>query len=363
MRSLRKRFARPGSAPGTLRAPDQKRVDNVSIRVIDYDRDRLEERPITSVEELRRYRVADSVTWIDIVGLHDVVMLQELGAMFDLHSLALEDVLNTGQRPKHEDYEQHAFLVMKLLRLTAGANSAGPVLESEQISLFVGANFVITLQEVAGDVFDPLRERLRNGAGRIRQAGADYLAYALVDSLIDSFFPLLETYGERIEDLEDELIREPTPELLEQIHQVKKELLVLRRAAWPQRELIHGLERSESAVVTPATRPFLRDCYDHTIQIMDMIETYRDLAANLMELYLSNMSHKMNEVMKLLTVIASVFIPLTFLAGVYGMNFDRTAGPWNMPELGWRFGYPTFWVAIVVVGGGLLWLFRRKRWL
>lgn len=351
-----KKRSHPGTAPGTLVAPPP-RVEEVRIEVIDYNADHLEEKTVATAEELREYRGKSSVTWINVIGLHDLDLFRWLEEHYGIHPLALEDVVNVGQRPKQEDYAKHDFIIMKQIDLGAEG------LQQEQISILLGSDYVVTVQEIPGDAFDPVRERLRRGRLRIRGAGADYLAYALIDALIDRFFPVLERYGERIEALEDALVDDPDRELLTQIHSIKKELLVLRRIAWPHREVIHGLERRETPLIRDETRVFLRDCYDHCVQIMDILETYRDLASGMLDVYLSSVSHRMNEVMKVLTVMASIFIPLTFIAGVYGMNFDPEAGRWNMPELGWAFGYPAFWVVIVGLGGAMVWYFRRKGWL
>jgi magnesium transporter len=357
MLGLKKRASRPGTAPGTLQAPARRGTEGVSIEVIDYSAGHLEEKTVAAVDELRGYRGKSSVTWINVVGLHDVDLFYWLGEHFGIHSLALEDVLNVGQRPKQEDYANHDFIVMKQVDM----GSAG--LATEQISMFLGSDYVITVQEIPGDAFDPVRERIRRGRARIRGAGADYLAYALVDALIDRFFPVLERYGEHIEEIEEALLDNPGSELLNEIHAIKKDLLVLRRIAWPHREVIGGLERRETPLIHAETRVFLRDCYDHCVQIMDILETYRDLTGSMLDVYLSSVSLRMNEVMKVLTVMASIFIPLTFIAGVYGMNFDPKASRWNMPELDWAYGYPAFWAVIVVLGAAMIWFFRRKDWL
>ncbi len=369
MRAVRwgKRFQKPGTAPGTLTAPTEHRVERVTVTVMRYDRESFDEREVDPAEEgveapepSTEAAAAGGVTWIDVVGLHDVELLRHLGERFGLHALALEDVLNTGQRPKAEDYDDHHFVVMRLFHVL---EEAGGILEGEQISIFLGDDFVLTFQEIRGDFFEPVRARIRQGKGRIRSMGADYLAYALLDSLVDHFFPVLEHLGDRIEALEDEVMTEPGRDTVQRIHGVKKELLLLRRAAWPQREVLATLERFESDRIGRETRIFLRDCYDHAVQIMDMVETYRDLATGLLDIYLSTVSNRMNEVMKVLTVMASIFIPITFLAGVYGMNFDPDAGPWSMPELDWAWGYPAFWGVTLVVVAGLLWFFKRKDWI
>jgi magnesium transporter len=350
-----KRYHTPGTAPGTLRAPEIARVDKVRVRVIDYDAEHVEEREIEHLDECRRFSDTPSVTWINVDGLTDVPLLESLGQMFRLHALTLEDVLNCGQRPKVEDYGAYKFIVLRSLRMEGGR------LAGEQISLFLGPNFVLTFQEVPGDSFDPVRERIRQGKGLIRKSGPDYLAYALIDALIDEFFPVLEQFGERIETLEDELIERPSPATLHQIHDVKRELLALRRAAWPERDLLNTLLRDDSELIRPETKIFLRDCYDHVVQALDMIETYRELASGMLDVYLSSLSNRMNEVMKVLTVISTIFIPLTFIAGIYGMNFHPNS-PWNMPELDWWFGYPFSLALMVAVALGMVAYFRRKNW-
>ncbi|MEA2559945.1 MAG: magnesium transporter [Acidobacteriota bacterium] len=349
-----KRFHKPGTAPGTLKAPE-KRVEQVRMTVIDYGPERLEEKTVTRVEQLFPYRDSPTVTWINIDGLHDVAALEALGKHFGFHPLALEDVLNCGQRPKLEDYGEYHFMIMKSLLYDE-------TLATEQISFFLGGNYVITLQEIAGDSFEAVRERIRRGKGLIRKAGPDYLAYALIDALVDEFFPVMEKFGERIETLEAELLANPTPETIQQVHRIKRELLLLRRTAWPERDVIAAMQREESDVIHPETQVFLRDCYDHTIQVIDMIETFRDLAAGMLDVYLSSVSNRMNEVMKVLTIISTIFIPLNFIAGVYGMNFHTEGKPMNMPELNWRFGYPYALTLMFTVALLLVFYFRKKRW-
>jgi magnesium transporter len=356
MARFRKRFHKPGTSPGTLRSHVARPAQPITISLMEYGPESLEEKVLASVEDAFPYRETPTVTWINIDGLHDVELLRKLGEHYGFHPLALEDVLNTGQRPKLEDYDDHTFIVTKMLRWNGE-------LDAEQVSLFLGRRYVITLLEDPGDVFDPVRERLRKGAGRIRTMGPDYLAYALIDRMVDEFFPVLEAFGERIEELDDELLENPTRETVQEVHRLKRDLLLLRRAAWPEREVIHALQRDESRLVHKETKVYLRDCYDHIIQIMDMIETYRDLAAGMLDVYLSSVSNRTNEIMRVLTVMASIFIPLTFIVGVYGMNFNPHAGRWNMPELNSPWGYPAVWLVMIVMALGLLYIFRRKRWL
>jgi magnesium transporter len=352
-----KRFHAPGTAPGTLRPPEAPGAAPVRVTVIDYGPDRLEEKVIERFEDLLPYRDSPTTTWINIEGLHDLSLLEGLGKHFGIHPLTLEDVLNCGQRPKIEDYGTYHFLVLKSLAEREGC------LELEQISFILGENYVLTLQEVPGDSFEAVRQRIRRGKGLIRKAGADYLLYALVDALIDEFFPILESFGEQIEKLEDEVILHPSPEILQHVHSVKRDLLVLRRTAWPERDTISAFSREESHLISDETTVFIRDCYDHIIQVIDMIETYRDLASGLQEAYLSSLSNRMNEIMKVLTIISTIFIPLTFIAGIYGMNFDPRASPWNMPELEWYWGYPFSLTIMAIVAIGLIIFFRRKGWL
>lgn len=351
-----KRYAQPGTAPGTLRPPVTKRVERVRIRVIDYNADSFDEREVQSLEECLVYRDKPTVTWIDVTGVDDIEVIQQLGEKFGLHSLALEDVVNTGQRPKIDDYDDHFFIVLRELQWQEG-------LIADQISLFFGHNFVITIQELEGDVFDPVRERLRRGRARIRQLGADYLAYALLDKLVDEMFPILELYGERLEDLEDGLIERPTRKLLQEVHRIRRDLVVMRRTVWPEREIVNILLRDDSHLISAETKLYLRDVYDHTVQIVEIIETYRDIVGGMLEVYLSSVSNRMNEVIKVLTIISTIFIPLTFIVGIYGMNFNTEISPWNMPELNWYYGYPAVMSLMLVIAIGMLIYFRRRTWL
>lgn len=355
-----KRYHRPGTAPGTLTPPETPPAGPVRITVMDYGPDKLVEKEIGNVEDLSPFCHTPTVTWVNVEGLHDVKILERIGQLFGFHPLALEDVLNRGQRPKLEAYGEYHFLVMKSLLPHSQASDGE--LEPEQISFFLSGSYIITFQEVPGDSFEAVRDRIRKGRGLIRRGGPDYLLYALVDALVDEFFPVLEKYGERIEELESEVVLQPTPETIQEIHRIKRELLLLRRTAWPEREVINALQRDDSDFIRAETQVFLRDVYDHTIQVIDMIETYRDLASGLLDVYLSSASNRLNEVMKVLTIISTIFIPLNFIAGVYGMNFNPEASPLNMPELNWFFGYPAALAVMAVVAGGLVMYFRRKGW-
>lgn len=344
----------PGAAPGTLVADPEALTPH--IRITAYGPDKVSEQGEARPSDIAALRDAWPVVWIDVVGLGDAEAVRALGEQFGLHALALEDVLNVHQRPKAEDFGDHLFVVT---RMPAGGGD-GP--ETEQVALFVGEGYVLSFQERQGDCFEPVRQRLRREASQARRGGADYLAYALVDAAIDSFFPVLERYGETVERLEDAVVADPQESHAAEIHALKRDLLTLRRAVWPQREMINQLLRDESPVLADSTKVFLRDCYDHTIQLLDMVETYREIASGLTDIYLSSMSNRLNEAMQVLTVIATIFIPLSFIASLYGMNFD-TASPWNMPELGWRFGYPAVLLIMAAAAVGLLWWFRRRGWL
>jgi magnesium transporter len=351
------RRAGHGAAPGTL-AVDPNAPRPV-VRLLAYDAQTCVERDLckpADLDELAEFVDRYGVTWINVEGLGDAEIVRRLGKIFGLHPLALEDVLNDHQRSKVEQYGEHLFIVARMLE-------GGASLENDQLAMFLGQRFVVTFQHLVGDCFDPVRDRLRQNRGVIRSSGPDYLAYALLDSVVDSYFPVLEIIGDEIESLEDAIISNAGGEVISRIHDIKGKLRLLRRAIWPLREALHVLVRDPIPVIRDETRVYLRDCSDHTFQIIDLVETYRELAGDLLDLYHSSLSNRMNEVMQVLTVIATIFIPLTFIAGVYGMNFDPNVSPWNMPELRWYLGYPLIWGVMLCVAGGLLWFFQRKGWL
>jgi len=352
-RLVKRRSQKAGLPPGTIVHIGEKKVEKVRIRILDYDEARLEEKEAETIEESFPFKDKPTVTWINIDGLHQLDIIEKLGAHFGLHPLLLEDISNTEQRPKMEDYGDYIFIVLKMLYRH---DNSGEI-EGEQVSLILGANFVISLQEREGDVFDPVRERIRKAKGRIRKAGADYLAYALLDVIVDNYFVTLENTGEKIEGTEEQLSLDPSPGVLQSVHKLKKEMIFLRKSVWPLRELVSGLERCESPLIHESTSAYLRDVYDHTIQIIDTVESYRDTISGLLDIYLSSISNKMNEVMKVLTIFASIFIPLTFIAGVYGMNFGF------MPELKWHWGYFIILLVMLLVVISLVRYFRRKKWL
>lgn len=348
----------PGASPGTM-VVDPSLPPPV-MRVIQYGPDAVSERKLSDPGEAPDLLGQAPVTWIDVDGLGNPRIMTRLGEALGLHRLSVSDIVHTHQRSKAEDYGSYVFIVVRMPR-----QGHADGLETEQVSLALGANFVATFQEqdVPGDCFEPVRTRIRQGIGRIRAAGPDYLAYALIDAAIDAFFPELERIGEQLDSLEEGVLARPEPRLLSEIHRVRRELIAVRRAIWPTREALGTLVRDGSPLIGSETRVYLRDCHDHTVQIIDLVEAYRDIDASVMDVYLSSVSNRMNEVMKVLTVIATVFIPLTFLVGVYGMNFDPASGPLSMPELSWRYGYVALWAVMAGLAGLMLWLFRRKGWI
>ena len=349
-----KRRTPPGAPPGTLIVDPKAHATTLSL--IGYGDDEIIENGRASIGEIATIKGTLPILWINLDGLANIDLIEQIGELLELHDLALEDAVNVHQRAKLEDYEDHVFIVSRMV-------APGKRIETEQISIFVGDDYVLTFQERPGDCFDPVRARLRRQSSRIRRMGKDYLVYALIDAITDAYFPVLERYGERLEKLEDAVVSHPQPDLVQKIHTLKRDLLNLRRAIWPHREMINALIRDESRLMTDQTRIYLRDCYDHAVQLMDLVETYREIASGLIDAYLSSMSTRLNDIMKVLTIIATVFIPLSFIASLYGMNFDRSASPWNMPELGWGFGYPLVLLVMVLVAGALLAYFYRNRWI
>ncbi|MBD2677150.1 MULTISPECIES: magnesium/cobalt transporter CorA [Nostoc] len=348
----------PGTVPGTIFIDAD--APPPIIFLIDYCQTNFIREQIATPEECIPYLEMESVSWVDVQGLGSQDILQRLGRVFDLHPLVLEDVVNVPERPKTEDYEDQLLFISRMV--VPKEKTCG--FYSEQVSLILGKNYLLTVQEEPEhDCFEPVRSRIEKGKGIIRTQKADYLAYALLDAIIDGYFPVLELYGERIEELEEEVIVKPTPQTLQSIYQIRRELLQLRRAIWPQRDAINSLIRDGSDLVSEDVRIYLRDCYDHAVQVMDMVETYRELASGLMDVYLSAVSNKMNEIMKVLTVVSSIFIPLTFVAGIYGMNFNTEKSPYNMPELNWYWGYPMCWALMLAIALGLVCFFWQRGWL
>lgn len=348
-----KRSKKAGLPPGTLIYIGEKKTETVRITVFDYDAQNFQERTLQKIEDCFPLKETPTVSWINIDGLHDVQVLEKLGNRFDIHPLVLEDILSTGQRPKTEDTAGYLFIVLRMLQFDEASQSV----HSEQVSLIFGSNYVISFQEAPGDVFDSVRDRIRKGNGRIRKMGSDYLVYSLMDAVVDGYFGILEKLGDRIESLEQEILQKMTEDTLARIYTLKRELIYLRQSVWPLREVISRLEKSDSELIADTTDLYLRDLYDHTIQVIDAVEIDREMISGLLDMYLSNLSNRMNAVMKVLTIMATIFIPLTFIAGVYGMNFKY------MPELDWRWGYPAVWAVMLTVFIGMLFYFKKKKWL
>jgi magnesium transporter len=350
------RTTKVGLPPGTLVHVGEERTEPVRITILDYDQDQLQEFCVTSVDQCLDFKAKPSVTWIDVVGVHRPEVIEKIGNCFDIHPLVLEDILNTEQRPKMEDFDDYVFIVLKMLA-SLETDDGEEEIRSEQVSLIVGRGFVISFQETEGDVLDPVRDRIRKSKGKIRRMGADHLAYTLIDAIVDNYFLILEDLGEDLEVLEDELVTKPGPGTSKEIHDMKRDMIFLRKSVWPLREVISRLSRGESEIFEESTNLYLRDVYDHIVQVIDTIETYRDVLSGMLDIYLSSISNRMNEVMKVLTIIATIFIPLTLVAGIYGMNFDY------MPELRWHWGYPAVLLFMLITGLLMLLYFRRRGWL
>ncbi len=349
---LRKRAAKAGLPPGSLVYTGEKVDAKVSITVIEYDEQNYVEKESPTFDECLLVRDKPGVTWIKVDGIHAVENLEKLGECYNLHPLVLEDILHTDQRPKIEDFDDYLYIVLRMINYTETNE-----LSSEQISLILGSNFVISFQESNDTVFAPILERLRTSKGRIRRSGPDYLAYTLMDLIIDNYFVVLEKFGEAIEFLEEEVVKRPTPQTLHDVHRFKYDMIMLRKSVWPLREVIGRMDRKESDLIQDATAIYFKDVYDHTIIAIDNIETYRDILSGMLDIYLSSISNRLNEIMKVLTIIATIFMPLTFLAGVYGMNFK------HMPELDWLWGYPFALGLMTAVAFSMLLYFRRKKWI
>ena len=350
-------YDKPGSSPGTVRFKHD--ATPPIIVLIDYNSSNATKVKLSQPESMVEYLDQDSITWVDVLGLGNELTWNSLAEIFNLHPLIVEDVVNVPQRPKVEEYDEQLLIITQMIM--PKENELG--FYTEQVSFVLGENYLLTIQEEPErDSFTPVRDRIRNNKGVIRHKKADYLAYALLDAIIDGFFPVLELYGEAIDQLEDEVVVKPNRKTLQKIYQVRRELLTVRRAIWPLRDAINTLIRDGHYLISDEVKFYFRDCYDHIVQVMDIIETYRDLSSGLMDIYLSSVGNKMNEVMKLLTVISSIFIPLTFIAGVYGMNFNTEKSPFNMPELNWYWGYPAFWLLMFTISGSLVFFFWKRGW-
>jgi len=352
-----KRYHPPGTPPGTLNVAAPETRVPLKIHLVDYTDTDFLEKELATTEECREYLESPSITWIHIQGTTDKETLTGFGKLFGLHTLALEDITNIGQRPKVDSFDDQLFVIMNLPAITDN------VVIIEQISFFLGKDYVISFHESESDPFAPIRNRLRNHAGKLHRKPADFLLYSLIDIVIDQGFPLFESLGEDIEALEEELLQFPSRSTLENIHNLKRHLLLLRRMLWPQREVINFLIRNDQGLIDEKTIIYFHDCYDHMIQIMDFLEAYRETTTNMLDVYLSSVSNRLNETMKILTIIATIFMPLTFIVGVYGMNFSvNEQSPWAMPELRWHYGYPLVWGVIIAVAGGMWLFFKRKHW-
>jgi magnesium transporter len=352
-RLIKKSSKKAGLSPGSLVHIGDKKIDQTRLTLMNYDPEQLQEKALPTVEASFAYKDTPPVTWINVDGLHEVEVIEKIGLHFGIHPLVLEDIVNTAQRPKAEEFEDYIYVVLKMLDIDPALGH----IATEQVSLILGPHFLISFQEREGDVFNYVRERIRKARGRIRKSGCDYLAYALMDAVVDHYFVILEKLGEKIEQLEEELLENPTPRMLEDIHHLKREIIVFRRQVWPLREVLNSLIKGQAALIQETTHIFLRDVYDHTIQVIDTIESFRDVLSGLSDLYLSTVSNRMNEVMKVLTIIATIFIPLTFIAGIYGMNFEY------MPELKWRWSYPLLWAVLIAIFISMVIWFKRKKWL
>jgi len=348
----RRMAAKAGLPPGTL-VYTGDRVQGARITIAEYDKETFTERELASLAECPLVHGRPTVTWINVSGISHVENLEKLGECFKLHPLVLEDILNIDQRPKVEDYGDYLFIVLKKIDQDPKTGE----ITVDQISLILGPNYVISFQEGDGGGFAPIRERLAAAKGRLRQEGADYLIYALIDLIVDHYFVVLEAFGERLEFLEDEVVKQPGPQTLQEVHRFKNDMILLRKSMWPLREVVSRLERRESPLIKESTALYFKDVFDHTIVAIDTVETYRDILSGMLDIYLSSVSNRLNEVMKVLTVIATIFMPLTFLAGLYGMNFKF------MPELEWRYGYFTVLIFMVAVAILMLVYFRRRKWI
>jgi magnesium transporter len=350
----KKRTQKVGLPAGSLVYTGERKGGAIRFTAIDYDETTFQEKVLDSIEACFPYKDKTTVTWINLDGVHDPQALEKLGECFGLHRLVMEDILSIDQRPKLEDYGEYLYIVLRMISYSDKTKE----IVSEQVSLIVGKNFLLTFQEgIEGDVFNLIRERLRTGKGRIRKMGADYLAYSLLDAIVDNYFVVLERLGEKIELLEGELVENPTQETLQRLYRLKRELILLHKSFWPLREVASSLGKRESELIRESTVLYLRDVYDHVIQVIDTLEIYREMLAGMLDIYLSGVSNRLNAVMKVLTVIATIFMPLTFIAGVYGMNFRY------LPELEWRYGYPLVLLLMLGVGVSMYLYFKKKTWL
>ena len=349
-----KRSQKAGLPPGSLVHIGVRKTHRPRISLIEYTERKVEERSLKTIEEAFPYIAKrGTITWINVDGIHDPKIIEKIGKRFRLHPLLLEDVMDSGQRPKIDDYGDYIFLILKMLYYDEDTER----MRIEQVSLILGPNYVISFQEREGDVFDPIRERIRKGKGRIRKARTDYLAYSLLDAIVDNYFTVLESLGEDIETMQEEVVANPSPKTLRSIQKLKRHLIMLRRSIWPIREVAESLERAESPLIKKTTAIYLRDVYDHTMQVIDSIETFREMLSAMFDMYISGISNRLNEIMKVLTIIGTIFIPLTFITGLYGMNFRF------MPEINWRYGYFFSLSVMGIVALLMIGYFHKKKWI
>ncbi|MFW9916123.1 MAG: magnesium/cobalt transporter CorA [Candidatus Thorarchaeota archaeon] len=353
LKFARRQRKKVGLPPGSLVHTGVQKIEKVKIQIIAYDEKNFMEKEVASIEDCLPFKGRPTVTWINIDGLHDAQVIEKIEKPFGIHPLTLEDIMNIGQRPKLEAFEDHLFIVLRMLSFDKESRK----IRSEQVSLILGPDFVFSFQETDWDLFNPIRDRIRTSQGRLRRLGGDYLAYSLMDIIVDQYFLILESFGDVVEEIEEELMDNPSPNTLQEIRGLKRDLINLRRSVWPLREVVAGLERSESSLIDEKTSVYFRDVYDHTIQVIETVETFRDMVSGMLDMYLSSVSNKMNEIMKVLTIIATIFIPLTFITGLYGMNFEY------MPELEWQLGYPMVWLVMIAITVVMAAYFRRKGWL
>ena len=348
-----------GMPPGSLVYMGESKENRVSISLIEYNEASFEEKKIENISDLKAIKENENVSWINVCGLTDTKTLEEIGSIFDIHPLTLEDILNVYHHPKMDEYENYLFLILKMVSY----DNSKDQLDIEHLCFVMGKNYFITFQEKEGDVFDLIRDRLKSNKGRIRKLKADYLMYRLIDSIVDNYLVVLEYYNERIEDMEDDLMLIPDNIDLEPIHRIRKEIIKLRRIISPLSEIIYSFQKEKSTFIQKGTLVFLRDLYDHAKLAAETTENFRELMAGLLQMYLSSTSHRMNNIVKLLTIVSTIFIPLTFIVGVYGMNFNPETSFWNMPELHWRYGYPVIMIFMLLVAVGLILFFKKKKWL
>ncbi len=352
-RYLKRVSKKIGLDPGTMVHIGKKDAMAIQIRLFDYDAGHYEERPVTTFDDLKPYKDKPTVTWLNVDGLHDVETIAKIGEIFGIDPLVLEDIVNTAQRPKMEDFGDYLFIVFKMIY---SWGDKGDIV-SEQVSLVLGTNFVLSFQEEPNrDVFETIRQRIREGKGRIRKFKSDYLVFALMDSVVDHYYLVLEKLGDKIEEVESKILTDPNTMIPRQTHELKRDIISLRRQIWPLRELLFELSHSESPLIEKTSEPYFRDIYDHAIQVLDTVESFRDILNGLQDVYLSSVSTRLNEVMKILTMFSTIFIPLTFIVGVYGMNFKV------MPELEWRWGYYVLWGVMIIITVGMVTYFKRKKW-